>query len=80
MTVVKSQSFCGGQNGLTILAKIILKSLENIFDLISFGPFGQYFLGTVFNFLWPQWSTVDGGLYVRMMPPSNVPYCFYIRA
>ena len=32
MTVVKSQSFCGGQNGLTILAKIIFKSLGNILD------------------------------------------------
>ena len=40
MTVVKSQSFCGGQNGLTILAKIIFKSLEN--------TFGQTILANIF--------------------------------
>ena len=42
MTFVKSQSFCGGQNGLTILAKIIFKSLENIFDFR--GHNGQRYL------------------------------------
>ena len=34
MTIEKSQSFCGGQNGLTILAKIFFESLENIFDYL----------------------------------------------
>ena len=26
------------------------------------------------------YSQVDGGLYARMMPQSNVPYCLSIRA
>ena len=49
MTRVKSQSFCGGQNGLTILAKIIFKSLENIFDHLV-RPFWPIFLGESFEF------------------------------
>ena len=59
MTVVKSQSFCGGQNGLTILAKIIFKSLENIFDHLV-RPFWPIFFWESFDILWPQWSTVVG--------------------
>ena len=49
MTVVKSQSFCGGQNGLTILAKIIFKSLENIFDHLV-RPFWPIFFWESFEF------------------------------
>ena len=49
MTVVKSQSFCGGQNGLTILAKIIFKSVENIFDHLV-RPFWPIFFWESFEF------------------------------
>ena len=56
MTFVKSQSFCGGQNGLTILAKIIFNSLENIFDHlvrpfwpIFFWESFEFFMATTFN-------------------------------
>ena len=57
MAIVKSQSLCGGQYGLTISAKIFFKSLE-IYLIIWSNHFGQYFFGKVLNFLWPQWSTV----------------------
>ena len=49
MTVVKSQSFCGGQNGLTILAKIICNSVENIFDHLV-RPFWPIFFWESFEF------------------------------
>ena len=64
MTVVKSQSFCGGQNGLTILAKIIFKSLENIFDHLV-RPFWPIFFWESFEFLWPQWLTVDAMCFMK---------------
>ena len=56
MTIVKSQSFCGGQNGLTILAKTFFKSLKNIFDHLvrPFSPIlfwvsFEFFVATIVN-------------------------------
>ena len=49
MTVVKSQSFCGGQNGQTILAKIFLK-VWKIYLIIWSDHFGQYFFWEIFEF------------------------------
>ena len=49
MTVVKSQSFCGGQNGLTVLAKINFKCVENIFDHLV-RPFWPIYFWKVFEF------------------------------
>ena len=49
MTVVKSQSFCGGQNGLTILAKIIFKTVENIFDHLVRPFWPIFFVATMVN-------------------------------
>ena len=49
MTAVKSQSFCGGQNGLTILAKIFFESLENKFDHLD-RPFWPIFFWESYEF------------------------------
>ena len=50
MTVVKSQSFHGGQNGLTILAKIFFSRVLKIYLIICSDHFGQYFFGKVLDF------------------------------
>ena len=57
-TVVKYQIFfSGGQNGLTVLAKIICNSVENIFDHLV-RQFWPIFYGKFLKILWPLWSTV----------------------
>ena len=68
MTIVKSQSLCGGQNGLTISAKIFSKSLENIFDHLV-KPFWPIFLWDSFKCFV---ATMVNGRFSGLLSPTIV--------